>query len=248
MAKPPAHQPLHRTLAAVAVATGLSILAVVAAPSAGAAEHEVQPGENLTVIGAKYGVSAADLARVNGLSDPNHLLVGTSLRLPGGGSSSTGAGGSTRSASSPSPALAPETAPTFDISDSERRETSGLLYWAAKEFGVPASLLKALTYTESRWRQDVVSRSGAIGVGQLLPETARWLAALMGEPDLDPASKADNIRLSARLLQFLLNKAGTPKRALAAYYQGIGSVLRDGVSDGGARYARIIMSRQTWFS
>jgi hypothetical protein len=69
----------------------------------------------------------------------------------------------------------------------------------------------------------------------------------MGEPGLDPTSKADNIRLSARLLQLLLNKAGTPKRALAAYYQGIGSVLRDGVSEGGARYARIITSRQAWF-
>jgi hypothetical protein len=44
MAKPPAHQALHRTVAAVAVAMGLSILAVVAAPSAGAAEHEVQRG------------------------------------------------------------------------------------------------------------------------------------------------------------------------------------------------------------
>ena len=81
-----------------------------------------------------------------------------------------------------------------------------------------------------------------------LPETAEWLATLMREPRLDPASKVDNIRLSARLLRFLLDKAGTPKRALAAYYQGIGSVLRDGVSDGGARYARIITSRQAWFS
>jgi soluble lytic murein transglycosylase-like protein len=136
----------------------------------------------------------------------------------------------------------------FDISDSERRETSRLLHRAAQEFGVPASLLKALTYTESRWRQDVVSRAGAIGVGQLLPETAQWLAEMMDEPGLDPTSKDDNIRLSARLLRFLLDETGSPKRALAAYYQGIGAVLRDGVSDGGARYARIITSRQSWFS
>jgi LysM repeat protein len=227
------------------VAVGLSILAIVAAPAAGAAEHEVKAGENLTAIAARYGVSAAELARLNDLSDPNHLLVGTRLRLPGG-SSSSGSAGASRAR--PSAALAPDTAPAFDISDGERRETSHLLYRAAKEFGVPASLLKALTYTESRWRQDVVSRSGAIGVGQLLPETAAWLAAMMDEPGLDPTSRSDNIRLSARLLRFLLDKAGTPKRALAAYYQGIGAVLRDGVSDGGARYARIITSRQSWFS
>jgi soluble lytic murein transglycosylase-like protein len=93
-----------------------------------------------------------------------------------------------------------------------------------------------------------VSRAGAIGVGQLLPETAEWLAAMMDEPGLDPTSKDDNVRLSARLLRFLLDETGSPKRALAAYYQGIGALLRDGVSDGGARYARIIISRQSWFS
>ena len=212
----------------------------------------MRPGENLTGIAARYGVSAAELARLNDLSDPNHLLVGARLRVPGGTvsstGSSTGAGTSSAAVVSSSSASRPESAPAFTISESEQRETSRLLHRAAREFGVPPSLLKALTYTESRWRQDVVSRSGAVGVGQVLPETAVWLAALMEEPGLDPTSKVDNIRLSARLLRFLLDKAGTPKRALAAYYQGIGSVLRDGVSEGGARYARVITARQAWFS
>ena len=141
----------------------------------------------------------------------------------------------------------PRRHPAFSITDVEQIETNRLLHRAAREFGVQPSLLKALTYTESRWRQDVVSRSGAIGVGQLLPETAEWLAAMMDEPGLDPSSKVDNVRLSARLLRFLLDKAGSPKRALASYYQGIGAVLRDGVSEGGARYARVITSRQAWF-
>jgi soluble lytic murein transglycosylase-like protein len=241
-------QALHRTLAAAALAAALSVLTVVAAaPPAGAAEHEVKPGENLTGIAARYGVSAAELARLNELSDPNHLLVGARLRVPGDTSSSKGAGTS-KAVVGASPVRISETAPAFAISESEQRETGRLLHRAAREFGVPPSLLKALTYTESRWRQDVVSRSGAIGVGQVLPETAHWLAAVMQEPGLDPTSKVDNVRLSARLLRFLLDQAGTPKRALAAYYQGIGSVLRDGVSEGGARYARIITSRQAWFS
>ncbi len=251
MAHTSAH--LHRTLAAAALTAGLSIVAVAAvAPPAGAAEHEVRPGENLTGIAARYGVSAAELARLNDLSDPNHLLVGARLRVPGGAGSSTGsstgAGTSSAAVVSSSSASMPESAPAFTISESEQRETSRLLHRAAREFGVPPSLLKALTYTESRWRQDVVSRSGAVGVGQVLPDTAAWLAALMEEPGLDPTSKVDNIRLSARLLRFLLDKAGTPKRALAAYYQGIGSVLRGGVSEGGARYARVITARQAWFS
>ncbi len=246
MAQNPAPQILRRTLAAAAAAIALSLLAAVAAaPLAGAADHEVQPGENLTGIAARYGVSASELARLNDLSDPNHLLVGARLRLPGRSGGSSAGGSSAAVASSPAPE--PETAPAFSITDVEQIETNRLLHRAAREFGVQPSLLKALTYTESRWRQDVVSRSGAIGVGQLLPETAEWLAAMMDEPGLDPSSKVDNVRLSARLLRFLLDKAGSPKRALASYYQGIGAVLRDGVSEGGARYARVITSRQAWF-
>ena len=47
-----------------------------------AAEHEVRPGENLTSIARRYGVSVAELARLNQLEDPNHLLVGAHLHIP----------------------------------------------------------------------------------------------------------------------------------------------------------------------
>jgi soluble lytic murein transglycosylase-like protein len=113
---------------------------------------------------------------------------------------------------------------------------------------VKSSLLKALTYTESRWRQDAASSVGAIGVGQLLPATATWLSGLMGEPSLDLRSTQDNVRLSARLLRLLLDRTGSTTRALAAYYQGIGAVLEHGVTAGGARYAAIVIARQAWFS
>ena len=59
----------------------------------------------------------------------------------------------------------------------------------------------------------------------------------MGEPGLDVRSTQDNVRLSAKLLRLLLDRTGSTKQALAAYYQGIGAVLQRGVSTGGARYA-----------
>ena len=111
------------------------------------------------------------------------------------------------------------------------------------------ALLMALAFTESRWRQDKVSRSGAIGVGQLLPDTAAWLAERMGEPDLDPTRVEDNVRLSAQLLRVLLDDSGgDPRRALASYFQGPGAVARSGVSPGGARYATLILGRRAWFT
>jgi len=120
---------------------------------------------------------------------------------------------------------------------------------AAAEFGVPADLLMSLAYQESRWRADVVSRAGAIGVGQLLPTTATWVATdLIRQPGLDPRVPNDNIRMSARFLRFLIDlMQGDLVRALAGYFEGPYGVLRVGVSAGGRRYADQVLARRPAF-
>jgi len=241
-------------LSGVLAAVGVVVLA--AGPAA-AADHTVQPGENLVSIARQHGVSVGDLIRLNGLPNPDHLLVGATLHVPSQttkakapakakakATTSTAARGTTRA--TPTKAEIGKGA-VFSLTDPQRRQIDQLLQRAAQEFGVSPSLLKALTYTESRWRQEAVSVSGAIGVGQLLPVTATWLAGLMGEPGLDVRSTADNIRLSAKLLRVLLDELGGAQRALAAYFQGIGSVQRRGVLPSGARYAAIVAARQSWF-
>jgi LysM repeat protein len=45
--------------------------------------HIVQRGENLFRIGLKYGIDADTLARYNGLSDPDKIYVGQSIKIPG---------------------------------------------------------------------------------------------------------------------------------------------------------------------
>ena len=54
--------------------------------------------------------------------------------------------------------------------------------------------------------------------------------------------------MSARLLRYLLDATTSTKQALAAYYQGLGAVRRDGITSGGARYARIVIGREAWFA
>src|SRR4051812_37410451 len=56
------------------------------APSAarGGVYHQVAPGENLYRIGKAYGVSHAELARVNDIHDPKKLEVGQRIYVPGG--------------------------------------------------------------------------------------------------------------------------------------------------------------------
>lgn len=44
--------------------------------------HIVQPGENLMVLGTRYGVSWTELAALNTLADPNTLTIGQRLIIP----------------------------------------------------------------------------------------------------------------------------------------------------------------------
>ena len=72
--------------------TLLTILTVMAlSPLAGhAASVTVKPGETLSDIAARYGVSINSLMRLNGLRDPNFVQVGQRLQIPGAVSAGSG--------------------------------------------------------------------------------------------------------------------------------------------------------------
>lgn len=44
--------------------------------------HQIQAGDNLSSLAEIYGVSSRELMRLNGLRNPNQLVVGRSLRIP----------------------------------------------------------------------------------------------------------------------------------------------------------------------
>jgi soluble lytic murein transglycosylase-like protein len=95
--------------------------------------------------------------------------------------------------------------------------------WAA-HYGVPADLLEATAWIESGWQTGVISKTGAIGVGQLEPSTVDFVRLLVGIK-LNPYSANDNIRMSARFMRYLLDRTGNNvPLALAAYYQGLRSI------------------------
>ena len=43
--------------------------------------YEVQPGDTLSRIAARFGTTADEIARLNGLADPNRISVGQRLRV-----------------------------------------------------------------------------------------------------------------------------------------------------------------------
>ena len=94
----------------------------------------------------------------------------------------------------------------------------------------------------------MVSPSGAIGIGQLLPTTAAFVAGVLIGAPLDPYVADDNIRMSARFLSHLLTLTnGDVNMALAGYYQGLTSVRRDGMKATTAAYVNVVLVLQGRF-
>jgi soluble lytic murein transglycosylase-like protein len=96
---------------------------------------------------------------------------------------------------------------------------------AARRWGLPPEFLHSVVKTESGYRADAVSPKGAIGLMQLMPETARQLGA-------DPNDPKQNVEAGARYLSGLLQKYLQDdfqvRKALAAYNAGPGAVDRYG--------------------
>ena len=91
---------------------------------------------------------------------------------------------------------------------------------AARESRLPIALIDAVIRTESGYRPEAVSRSGAKGLMQLMPETAKALGL---EDPLDPRA---NVRAGARYLRQLYDRFGSLPLAVAAYNAGPARVAK----------------------
>jgi Transglycosylase SLT domain/Domain of unknown function (DUF4124) len=104
------------------------------------------------------------------------------------------------------------------------RETRGfdqLIQAACRRYGVEFALVKAVIKAESAFDPSAVSRAGAQGLMQLMPDTA----ALHGVPNV--YSPRDNIEGGVRHLRLLLDRfRGNTLLALAAYNAGAEAVVR----------------------
>jgi soluble lytic murein transglycosylase-like protein len=265
---------------------GSKLVAGVLALGLGAsAAYTVKPGDTLSGIAARLGVSTGQLARANGISDPDRLYAGASLALPGGGAASAPARTHVVVEGDNLTTIARRYGVTVtELARANRLDVRRLLRlgtklavpvpaakrgypakllasparlalvphfvrWS-KANGLPPDLVMATTWLESGWQNGAVSSVGALGIGQLMPGTVKFVRhELIGIDWLDPRIPEHNIRMSARYLRFLLQRAGGDVRqALAGYYQGPGSVSRVGALPQTVTYVDAVLSLRRLFT
>ena len=97
----------------------------------------------------------------------------------------------------------------------------------ARNYRLQPELLAAVIYQESKFDPAARSRSGAVGLMQLRPETAHGIATRTGGGAFETADLLDpeiNVRYGSWYLRHLLDKYDDETLALAAYNAGQGNV------------------------
>ena len=99
----------------------------------------------------------------------------------------------------------------------------------ARNYHLDPALLAAVIYQESKFHADARSDRGAVGLMQLLPATAKGIAARTGGSRFRVSDLYDpeiNVRYGAWYLRHLLDKYRSEQLALAAYNAGQANVDR----------------------
>ncbi|MCW7492749.1 lytic transglycosylase domain-containing protein [Leptospira sp. 2 VSF19] len=96
----------------------------------------------------------------------------------------------------------------------------GTIESIAKSQGMDPNLVKAMVKAESGFKPKAVSPKGAMGLMQLMPETAESLGVN------DPFDPEDNIGGGVKFLKGLMKEFKDPEKAIAAYNAGPGAVKR----------------------
>lgn len=202
--------------------------------------YRVRRGDTVIGIASRAGVSAGAIIAANGLAPPRFMVRdGQVLQIP-----KKGAGTIARRTSP----VASGSASTGSGRHPNRAQVGAALDANARRYGLPPDLVKGLAWQESGWRQESVSSVGAVGVMQLMPGTAQWIGDKLLRRKIDSQNYTDNIQGGTAYLDYLLGQVGQDeRRALASYYQGLGSVKKRGLLKESERYVASVQANRKRF-
>jgi peptidoglycan hydrolase-like protein with peptidoglycan-binding domain len=164
--------------------------------------HRISPGETLTAISRRYGVSVNAIARANRVDPRRFIIAGAQLRIPG---------------------VAARMAMTQPFA-----VRAALDYWSGR-YGVDARLVRAVAWFESGYNNALVSKAGARGVMQITPATWDYVEVVLVGRRI-PNTLSGNVQVGVAYLRQLLREfRGDTRLALAAYVQGPQSIRTRGL-------------------
>ncbi|HVU75147.1 MAG TPA: LysM peptidoglycan-binding domain-containing protein [Mycobacteriales bacterium] len=198
--------------------------------------YVVRSGDTLASIATRYGTTTSHLSSLNHLADPDVVVLGSHLTVPAPVTRTSATSGtdalSKAVLAAPDPryaaAIATSRAVLARRAIPSHSATVAMVRAEAQRQGVPVGLALALATQESGLNQAMVSRTNAVGVMQLMPGTADWVADYVLRAPVDRYDAASNIRAGIAYLRVLLRQT-SESNAVAGYYQGLGDVLRRGM-------------------
>jgi len=136
------------------------------------------------------------------------------------------------------------TASGTTLNNASKSQIMSLVSQVSEKYGVDDKLVKALIKQESGFNPKAKSKVGALGLMQLMPETAKGLGVT------DPMNPAQNVEGGVKYLKSMLDRYnGNIILALAAYNAGPGAVDKySGVPPykETQNYVRSILSNYLW--
>lgn len=109
------------------------------------------------------------------------------------------------------------------VSNKEKTEIAQSVVELSKKYELDPYWMLSIMYTESRFKNNVVSNKGAVGLMQLIPKTAKQFGAKSTEELYNPKI---NMNVGFKHYKYLLDRYNNPKMATIAYNQGVGNVSR----------------------
>jgi LysM repeat protein len=166
--------------------------------------YTVRSGDTISSVAQLHAITTEDLEEANGLNPSSSLEPGTQITIPPPQPTGNGL-------------------PTGLRNNDDLLALRPIFEKWADEYGVPVALLEADLWQESNWDNEAVSPDGAVGIGQLLPATTEYInEELLDGASLDPTVAEENIQLSARYFDYLLDQTDDDWAAtLAAYFSGL---------------------------
>jgi LysM repeat protein len=210
--------------------------------SAGSESYTVKAGDTLSHIAARQGTTVATLRALNPTIDARGTIrVGQTINvpkpaapMPNSFAGRTYPEATVRAATVNRDVLASRNVPS-------REQMRQIVADTARKYGVDPALAQAIAFQESGFNQRAVSPANAVGAMQVIPSSGQWASDMAGRR-LDLLDAHDNATAGVLIIRANLGMAEDLPQAIAAYYQGMGSVRKNGMYADTRRYVANIQT------